>query len=274
MAQLVGADDIESPIMELSEIRRSIRSSFRRHTSSSRSISGLSSTQNDHEVDDEHLSQWAAVERLPTLERLRSSLFDENEGGKRVVDVTKLDPVERHMFIDKLIKHIENDNLRLLQKFRKRLDKVGVKLPTVEDCAKLLSLKSQETKISILNDASGIIKPGRMTLLLGPPGCGKTTLLKALSGNLSKSLEVTGDISYNGYKLEEFVPQKTSAYISQNDLHIPEMTVRETLDFSAHCQGVRSRADIMTEVSRREKEARIVPDPDLDTYMKGRVKGN
>ncbi|CAK9136211.1 unnamed protein product [Ilex paraguariensis] len=306
MAQLVGADDIESPIMELSEIRRSIRSSFRRHTSSSRSISGLSSTQNDHEVDDEHLSQWAAVERLPTLERLRSSLFDENEGGKRVVDVTKLDAVERHMFIDKLIKHIENDNLRLLQKFRKRLDKVGVKLPTVEvryqnvrveaecevvygkplptlwnslksmlfDCAKLLSLKSQETKISILNDASGIIKPGRMTLLLGPPGCGKTTLLKALSGNLSKSLEVTGDISYNGYKLEEFVPQKTSAYISQNDLHIPEMTVRETLDFSSHCQGVRSRADIMTEVSRREKEARIVPDPDLDTYMKGRVKGN
>ena len=26
--------------------------------------------------------------------------------------------------------------------------------------------------------------------------------------------------------------------------------------------------DIMTEVSRREKEAGIVPDPDLDTYMK------
>ncbi|CAK9136216.1 unnamed protein product [Ilex paraguariensis] len=300
MAQLVGPDDIESLRIELSEIGRSIRSSFRRHTSSFRSVSGLSSTQNDHEVDDEYLSQWAAVERLPTLERLRSSLFDENEGGKRVVDVTKLDAVERHMFIDKLIKHIENDNLLLLQKFRKRLDKVGVKLPTVEvryqnlrveaecevvygkplptlwnslksmffDCAKLPGLKPQETKISILNDASGIVKPGRMTLLLGPPGCGKTTLLKALSGNLSKSLEVTGDISYNGYKLEEFVPQKTSAYISQNDLHIPEMTVRETIDFSARCQGVGSRADIMTEVSRREKEAGIVPDPDLDTYMK------
>jgi ABC-type multidrug transport system ATPase subunit len=54
--------------------------------------------------------------------------------------------------------------------------------------------------------------------------------------------QVTGEISYNGYKLNEFVPQKTSAYISQYDLHIAEMTVRETLDFSLRCQGIGDRA--------------------------------
>ena len=37
------------------------------------------------------------------------------------------------------------------------------------------------------------------------------------------------------------MPQKTSAYISQNDIHIGEMTVKETLDFSARCQGVGTR---------------------------------
>jgi ABC-type multidrug transport system ATPase subunit len=38
--------------------------------------------------------------------------------------------------------------------------------------------------------------------------------------------------------MTEFVPERTAAYISQHDLHIGEMTVRETLAFSARCQGV------------------------------------
>ncbi|XP_010313833.1 pleiotropic drug resistance protein 3 isoform X3 [Solanum lycopersicum] len=306
MAQLVSSDDIESIRMDLSEIGRSFRSSFRRQTSILRSNSALSASEKDDVVDEENMLAWAAIERLPTYDRLRSSVFEEVNGNeanvktKRVTDVTKLGAVERHVFIEKMIKHIEHDNLQLLHKIRKRIDKVGVKLPTVEvryknltieaECelvhgkplptlwnslkstimnlARLPGLQSEMAKINIINDVSGVIKPGRMTLLLGPPGCGKTTLLKALSGNLDNSLKVSGEISYNGYKLEEFVPQKTSAYISQNDLHIPEMTVRETLDYSSCFQGVGSRADIMIDLSRREKEAGIVPDPDIDTYMK------
>nr|GLL29378.1 pleiotropic drug resistance protein 3-like [Ipomoea trifida] len=246
--------------------------------------------------------QWAAIERLPTFDRLRSAVFDEeNKQGKRVVDVTRLGGVERHMFIEKLIKHIEHDNLRLLKKIRKRIDRAGVKLPSVEvryanlhveaECEvvhgkplptlwnsfkslmmvfarQIPCLESEVAKIKIVNDVSGVIKPGRMTLLLGPPGCGKTSLLKALSANLDNSLKVRGDISYNGYKLQEFVPQKTSAYISQYDLHISEMTVRETLDFSSRCQGVGSRADILVELIKMEKESGIVPDEDIDIYMK------
>ncbi|XP_015160196.1 pleiotropic drug resistance protein 1-like isoform X2 [Solanum tuberosum] len=68
--------------------------------------------------------------------------------------------------------------------------------------------------------------------------------------------------------MDEFVPQRTSAYISQNDLHIGEMTVRETLAFSARCQGVGTKYEILAELSRREKEANIKPDPDIDIFMK------
>ncbi|KAM7513222.1 hypothetical protein LguiB_012097 [Lonicera macranthoides] len=68
--------------------------------------------------------------------------------------------------------------------------------------------------------------------------------------------------------MDEFVPQRTSAYISQHDLHIGELTVRETLAFSARCQGVGARYEMLAELSRREKEANIKPDPDVDIYMK------
>ncbi|EXB80290.1 Pleiotropic drug resistance protein 3 [Morus notabilis] len=308
MAQLAGADEIESLRIELEQIGRSIRSSFRSFRSGSTVNADHDSgvDEDDHDDIEERSSlQWAAIQRLPTSDRVTSALFDASDGNegvneKRVINVTKLGAQERHIFIEKLIKHIENDNLRLLQKLRKRIDRVGVKLPTIEvryenlsveaECkivhgkplptlwntlkdtilgiTRLSALDIQEAKIGILKDVNGIIKPGRMTLLLGPPGCGKTTFLKALSGKLSDSLKVRGEISYNGYKLEEFVPEKTAAYVSQYDLHIPEMTVRETLDFSGHCQGVGGRADLMMEVSRREKEAGIVPDPDVDAYMK------
>lgn len=58
---------------------------------------------------------------------------------------------------------------------------------------------------------------------------------------MNGELQVEGEITYNGHTLEEFVAQKTSAYISQNDVHVGQMTVKETLDFSARCQGVGSR---------------------------------
>ncbi|MBA0695700.1 hypothetical protein Goari_002310, partial [Gossypium aridum] len=127
---------------------------------------------------------------------------------------------------------------------------------------------SNPTKLNILKDISGIIKPSRMTLLLGPPSSGKTTLLLALAGKLDPSLKVSGEVSYNGYKLNEFVPQKTSAYISQHDVHVPEMTVQETLDFSARCQGVGTRYDLLSELARREKYAGIYPEPEVDLFMK------
>lgn len=46
-----------------------------------------------------------------------------------------------------------------------------------------------------------------------------------------------GIITYNGHKLDEFCVQRTSAYISQTDNHIAELTVRETLDYAARFQG-------------------------------------
>lgn len=100
------------------------------HASSFRS---RSSGGTEERVDDEAELQWAAVERLPTYRRLRTSLFDDGEFlgqtsgvaavARRVVDVTKLGDLERHLFVENLLKKVEEDHLRLLQKLKERIDR-------------------------------------------------------------------------------------------------------------------------------------------------------
>ena len=56
------------------------------------------------------------------------------------------------------------------------------------------------------------------------------------------AMQITGNITYNGTALAEFLPQRTAAYIEQTDLHLPELTVRETMDFAARVQGTGYKA--------------------------------
>ncbi|KAJ0079068.1 hypothetical protein Patl1_24549 [Pistacia atlantica] len=112
MAQFVRIDEIESVRISLTELRRSLKSSLRHKISSSQR--GTEKDDDEALISDiEIAQQWAAIERLPTFERLKSPLFDkEGEGnvvdgeGKRVVDIMKLCLVGRRVFIEKLIKHI------------------------------------------------------------------------------------------------------------------------------------------------------------------------
>ncbi|KAH0921557.1 hypothetical protein HID58_021575 [Brassica napus] len=289
-------------------MRRSISRSVSRASRNLEDIFSPSSRRTKSVNEDEEALKWAAIEKLPTYSRLRTSLMpalgeDDIYGNQilnKEVDVTKLDGEERAKFIDMVFKVAEQDNERILTKLRNRIDRVGITLPTVEvrydhltvkaDCytgdrslpsltntvrnmgESLLGLVgihlAKKAQLTILKDVSGIVKPSRMTLLLGPPSSGKTTLLLALAGKLDKSLDISGEVTYNGYRLNEFVPIKTSAYISQNDLHVGIMTVKETLDFSARCQGVGTRYDLLNELARREKDAGIFPEADVDLFMK------
>jgi ABC-type multidrug transport system ATPase subunit len=88
---------------------------------------------------------------------------------------------------------------------------------------------------TILHDLSGVFAPGRITLMLGPPGGGKSMLMKALCGLAPAA--ITGDITYNGHTQDEFNVRRTCRYVMQSDLHNSALTVRETLTFSAMCQG-------------------------------------
>nr|CAD1818081.1 unnamed protein product [Ananas comosus var. bracteatus] len=255
------------------------------------------------EGDDEENLKWAALEKLPTYDRMRKGILRrimEEDGGKvssSEVELHKLGVQERKILLDHIFEIVEQDNERFLLRLRDRIDRVGLELPKIEVRYENLSIEadvyvgsralptlwntyvnvvegfigrfspSKKKTIKILDDVSGILKPSRTTLLLGPPAAGKTTLMLALAGKADKNLRVSGRVTYCGHELTEFYPERTSAYISQYDLHNGEMTVRETIDFSARCLGVGTRYEMLSELSRRERVPASTG-PEIDAFMK------
>ncbi|PHT79092.1 Pleiotropic drug resistance protein 6 [Capsicum annuum] len=247
----------------------------------------------------------ASLQRSPTYIRARTSVFRGVGGEVSLVDFGKMKGEEQKEVLDVLINAINEDPELFFERVKERFEKVNLEFPKVRVCFQHLKVDamvhvgsralptipnfvfnmtetflrqlrifpSRRKKLSILNDISGFIRPSRLTLLLGPPSSGKTTLLLALAGRLDKNLKISGRVTYNGHELKEFVPQRTAAYISQRDSHIAEMTVRETLEFSGRCQGVGFKHDLLMELLRREKNAGIIPDQDLDIFIKAVALG-
>ncbi|KAK3408154.1 hypothetical protein EUGRSUZ_J00454 [Eucalyptus grandis] len=295
-AALVGDD-----LMRQTSSRRSWRSASVREMFNAPDVFQRSVRQ---VADDEEELRWAAIERLPTYDRLRKGILTQVRSNGRVVqdevDVTNLGTQDKKVLMESILKVVEEDNEKFLRRLRDRTDRVGIEVPKIEVRFQNLCIEgdayvgtralptllnatlnaiegaigmiglspSKKRVVKILQDVSGLIKPSRLTLLLGPPGSGKTTLLQALAGKPDDDLRITGKITYCGHEFSEFVPQRTCAYISQHDLHHGEMTVRETLDFSGRCLGVGTRYEMLAELSRREREAGIKPDPEIDAFMK------
>ncbi|KAI5603534.1 hypothetical protein BDE02_01G225800 [Populus trichocarpa] len=244
-----------------------------------------------------------AVMRKSPSEYDRSGGYGERE---EMIDVRRLDRHKRELVVKKALATNAQDNYKLLSAIKERLDRVGIEVPKVEVrfenlnisakvqtgsralptlinvardlgeglLTKLGLFRAKRFPLTILNDISGVVKPGRMTLLLGPPGSGKSTLLLALAGKLAKNLKKSGNITYNGQKFDDFYVQRTSAYISQTDNHIAELTVRETLDFAACWQGASEGfGGYMEDLVRLEKERNVRPNPEVDAFMKASSVG-
>jgi len=121
--------------MEGGNLSRSISRSLSRSSWRMEGVfaSGRYSRRTSNIDEDEEALKWAAIERLPTYDRLRTSILQTfAEGGDharpstlqhREVDVRKLDVNERQEFIDRIFKVAEEDNEKYLSKFRNRLEK-------------------------------------------------------------------------------------------------------------------------------------------------------
>lgn len=92
--------------------------------------------------------------------------------------------------------------------------------------------RSTGSKILILNDVSLVIKPREFTVIIGPSGGGKSTLLNALSG---RSPATSGVVLVNGQNLYTHFDalKKSMALVPQKDVLHNELRLRKALLYTA-----------------------------------------
>jgi ABC-type multidrug transport system ATPase subunit len=89
-----------------------------------------------------------------------------------------------------------------------------------------------ETKLRLLSNITGAFRPGVLTALVGVSGAGKTTLMDVLAGRKTGGY-IEGDIRISGFPKNQKTFARISGYCEQSDIHSPQLTVRESLIFSA-----------------------------------------
>ena len=86
----------------------------------------------------------------------------------------------------------------------------------------------------LIHDFIGVVRDGEMMLVLGKPGSGCSTFLKAIANNRKSFASVTGDVSYGGISAEQQLTQYRGevSYNPEDDSHFPTLNVWQTLKFS------------------------------------------
>ena len=97
-----------------------------------------------------------------------------------------------------------------------------------------LSFNKHQRLRTLCNDFSGVIRDGQMMLVLGRPGSGCTTFLKAIANDRGSYAQVSGEVIYGGIQATEISKHYRGEvnYNPEDDQHFPALNVWQTLKFS------------------------------------------
>jgi ABC-type multidrug transport system ATPase subunit len=116
---------------------------------------------------------------------------------------------------------------------------------------------SRHTK-TLLDGISGEACAGELLAIMGASGSGKSTLVDALAGRIARE-SLRGGVTLNGEPLQGRRHRAISAYVMQDDLLYPMLTVRETLHFAAEFRLPRALSPDRKRARRRaHRPARAV----------------
>jgi len=99
----------------------------------------------------------------------------------------------------------------------------------------------------LISHFDGCIRPGELLLVLGRPGSGCSTFLKAFCNQRAGFEAIEGKVTYGGATAEEMSKKFRGEiiYNPEDDLHYPTLTVKRTLNFALQTRtpGKESRLD-------------------------------
>ena len=97
-----------------------------------------------------------------------------------------------------------------------------------------LSFNKHRQTRTLINEYTGIVRDGEMMLVLGRPGSGCTTFLKAIANKRDGYASITGDVSYGSIPAKEQNANYKGEvnYNPEDDQHFPSLNVWQTLKFS------------------------------------------
>ena len=108
----------------------------------------------------------------------------------------------------------------------------------------------KDNRLQLLREVTGAFRPGVLTALMGVSGAGKTTLMDVLAGRKTGGY-IEGDIKISGFPKKQETFARISGYCEQNDIHSPQVTVRESLIYSAFLR-------LPKDVSKKDKMVRAL----------------
>ncbi|KAK7047758.1 Multidrug resistance protein [Paramarasmius palmivorus] len=188
------------------------------------------------------------VENLDPAMDPRSKKFDHHRWIRSVFSLASQDPEQQDITRTAGVS-FRNMNVYGFGKATDYQKTVGNVLLDVAGSVKGL-LGQEGHRIDILTDFEGIVQPGELLLVLGPPGSGCSTFLKTIAGDTHGfCVDENSKINYQGIPYETMHKEFRGEclYNAEQDCHFPNLTVGQTLAFAAKARTPHTR---FTGVSR------------------------
>ncbi|KAF3780375.1 ABC transporter G family member 10 [Nymphaea thermarum] len=139
----------------------------------------------------------------------------------------------------------------------------GCKRTLPSACADSVEVVADPETRVLLNQISGEARDGEILAVLGASGSGKSTLIDALANRIARG-SLRGTVTLNGEAVEGRLMRSISAYVMQDDLLFPMLSVEETLTFAAEFRLPQT----VSKEKKRERVEALIDQLDLRRAVK------